>query len=244
MKNRREKAALEAMMFTWGELLEAKVAANAEQVNRRHCRPAFPAPESMCTASACIWPSEFFVCHLPASERAMSRRRDTATLPLPAVKNPADTFAIERGLMARGIRPVAGVDEAGRGPLAGPVVAACVILPPDCEYRIFRDSKITSEKERELLFRILHENGAIFGLGLASAQEIDRINILQASLLAMKRATLSCAEKNGALPACIAVVLLSLFLIFIQFIVNMVCMANHFVSMTTQIGRASCRERV
>lgn len=135
----------------------------------------------------------------------MSRRRDTATLPLPAVKNPADTFAIERGLMARGIRPVAGVDEAGRGPLAGPVVAACVILPPDCEYRIFRDSKITSEKERELLFQILHENGAVFGLGLASAQEIDRINILQASLLAMKRAALSCAKKNGALPACLLV---------------------------------------
>lgn len=118
----------------------------------------------------------------------------------------ADTFAIERGLMAQGVAPVAGTDEAGRGPLAGPVVAACVILPPDCDYRPFRDSKQLSEAAREELFALLHENGAVFGIGQAEAAEIDRINILQASLLAMKRAVLNCAEKNGGLmPACLLV---------------------------------------
>lgn len=116
-----------------------------------------------------------------------------------------DTFAIERSLHAQGVTPVAGVDEAGRGPLAGPVVAACVVLPEPCEYSIFRDSKTLSAKTRESLFNLLHENGACIGLGLAEAQEIDTLNILQASLLAMKRAVVACAEKDNPMPACLLV---------------------------------------
>ncbi|NLZ16435.1 MAG: ribonuclease HII [Desulfobulbaceae bacterium] len=117
-----------------------------------------------------------------------------------------DVFAIERGLLAQGVSPVAGVDEAGRGPLAGPVVAACVILPEHCEHHIFRDSKKLTEKSRKSLADVLHENGATFGLGLAQPEEIDTVNILQASLLAMKRAVEACAQKNnGILPACLLV---------------------------------------
>ncbi len=115
-----------------------------------------------------------------------------------------DSFAIERGLCARGIAPVAGVDEAGRGPLAGPVVAACVILPQDCAYQLFRDSKILGVRTRENLARVLRENGAVFGLGLAGAGEIDTLNILQATLLAMKRAVQACAQ-SGKEPACLLV---------------------------------------
>ena len=114
----------------------------------------------------------------------------------------SDTFAIERSLLGQGMGPVAGVDEAGRGPLAGPVVAACVILPEHCDYRVFRDSKTLSEKSRERLANLLQGNGAIFGLGLAEPAEIDAINILQASLLAMQRAVEDCAQANqDCLPA-------------------------------------------
>lgn len=100
----------------------------------------------------------------------------------------ADTFALERSLMRQGYATVAGTDEAGRGPLAGPVVAACVILPSDCNHQQFRDSKKLSPQVREELCATLFEIGALVGVGLCSPTEIDRINILQASLLAMKRA--------------------------------------------------------
>ena len=118
----------------------------------------------------------------------------------------ADTFAIERSLHNQGLCPVAGVDEAGRGPLAGPVVAACVILPAECDYHPFRDSKLLSEKSRTTLAALLRENGAIYGLGWAVPEEIDTINILQASLLAMKRAVEACAQANsGIMPECLLV---------------------------------------
>jgi len=99
-----------------------------------------------------------------------------------------DTFAIERSLLSQGYSTVAGTDEAGRGPLAGPVVAACVILPPRCEYQQFQDSKKLSAKARKELADRLVAIGAEIGVGIVSAAEIDRINILQASLLAMKKA--------------------------------------------------------
>ncbi|MDO5675723.1 MAG: ribonuclease HII [bacterium] len=118
----------------------------------------------------------------------------------------ADTFAIERSLLTQGLSPVAGVDEAGRGPLAGPVVAACVILPAECDYRPFRDSKLLSEKSRATLAALLQENGTVFGLGLAEADEIDAVNILQASLLAMRRAVEACSQANkDIMPACLLV---------------------------------------
>ena len=81
-----------------------------------------------------------------------------------------------------------GVDEAGRGPLAGPVFAACVVLNPDRPIDGLADSKTLSEKKRDALTIAIKENAAAWAIGIASVQEIDQINILQASLLAMKRA--------------------------------------------------------
>lgn len=97
-----------------------------------------------------------------------------------------DNFQFERSLHSKGYNCVAGVDEVGRGPLAGPVVAACVSLPPDCDTSIFLDSKKTSPKQRQSLFAILHQYRASIGIGIVSEKLIDKINILQASLLAMK----------------------------------------------------------
>ncbi|MEZ8218277.1 RNase HII [Candidatus Fervidibacteria bacterium JGI MDM2 SSWTFF-3-K9] len=86
---------------------------------------------------------------------------------------------------------VVGVDEAGRGPLAGPVIAAAVVLPYEillAEPSPFQDSKKLSPQEREELFHLLRQCGAKFAIGKASSQEIDSLNIRQATLLAMKRA--------------------------------------------------------
>ena len=83
---------------------------------------------------------------------------------------------------------VAGVDEVGRGPLAGAVVAAAVILDPDKPIEGLADSKKLSEKKRELLFDIIQRDAKAWAIGRAEVEEIDDINILHASLLAMKRA--------------------------------------------------------
>ncbi len=107
-----------------------------------------------------------------------------------------DTFAVERSLWRLGYASVAGTDEAGRGPLAGPVVAACVVLPPSCAYQRFQDSKSLSEKARVELAAELAAIGAAIGVGIVSAAVIDRLNILQASLLAMKKAV----QDLGAVP--------------------------------------------
>lgn len=98
-----------------------------------------------------------------------------------------DSFSFERELARQGLDLVAGTDEAGRGPLAGPVVAACVILPEGCDFTPFRDSKKTSAGERVRLYQLLVEIGADIGIGVGSVQDIAEINILQASLLAMRR---------------------------------------------------------
>lgn len=105
-----------------------------------------------------------------------------------------DWYAWERRAEAQGLHPVCGVDEAGRGPLAGPVCAAAVILPLGCEIEGLNDSKKLSEKKREALFPVIQEKAVAWGIGWASAQEIDEINILQATFLAMARAVaeLSC----------------------------------------------------
>jgi len=107
-------------------------------------------------------------------------------------------FSIEEKLWAHGYKLIAGVDEAGRGPLAGPVVAAAVILQnitqtfrsadvKDLIYEI-NDSKKLSPKKRELLFKEIREKAVGIGIGTANHKEIDKINILQATLLAMRRA--------------------------------------------------------
>ena len=87
-----------------------------------------------------------------------------------------------------GTKLVAGVDEVGRGPLAGPVVAAAVILDPARPIEGLADSKKLSEKRREALAAVIRERALTWALGRAEVEEIDRLNILQASLLAMQRA--------------------------------------------------------
>lgn len=81
-----------------------------------------------------------------------------------------------------------GIDEAGRGPLAGPVYAACCLLPKDFPIECLNDSKVLSEKKRNIAENIIKEKAIAYGIGFATHIEIDQINILQATLLAMKRA--------------------------------------------------------
>lgn len=106
-----------------------------------------------------------------------------------------DTFSLERSLRRKGYLQIAGLDEVGRGPLAGPVMAACVILPQDCDYHRFVDSKILPADDRARLYEELKQNGAIISIGIVSESEIDRLNILQASLLAMKKAVIALAKQ-------------------------------------------------
>jgi len=94
----------------------------------------------------------------------------------------------ENKLSSQGYRRIAGIDEAGRGPLAGPVVAAAVILPSTFDLPGLDDSKKLSAKLRDKLFPQIRMQAADYGIGLAHAFEIDRLNILQATLLAMRRA--------------------------------------------------------
>ena len=86
---------------------------------------------------------------------------------------------------------VAGVDEAGRGPLAGPVVAGAVILDPDRPIEGLRDSKCLTHKRREYLYEEIRTRALAWSIGRAEVDEIDRINILQASMLAMQRAVMA-----------------------------------------------------
>ena len=97
-------------------------------------------------------------------------------------------WAIEDGYFADGIQLICGVDEAGRRPLAGPVCAAAVILPPHLEIPGLDDSKKLTDKRRRELMPIIKEQAVAWGIGMASHEEIDEINILQATFLAMERA--------------------------------------------------------
>lgn len=115
--------------------------------------------------------------------------------PLSILKAEHDNFQIERNLRSQGWHCVAGTDEVGRGPLAGPVVAACVSLPDNCDPASFLDSKKLSETKRKELARVLQKNGARIGIGIVSHRRIDAINILQASLLAMKLAVFNHASR-------------------------------------------------
>ena len=97
-------------------------------------------------------------------------------------------WEIENSLYAEGYKMICGVDEAGRGPLAGPVCAAAAILPKGLELPGLNDSKKLTDKKRRELFPIIKEQAIAYGIGLASHEEIDEINILQATYLAMERA--------------------------------------------------------
>ncbi|MCL1896958.1 MAG: ribonuclease HII [Clostridiales bacterium] len=94
----------------------------------------------------------------------------------------------EIALRARGYQAIAGLDEAGRGPLAGPVCAAAVVLPVGFPFDILADSKKLKRQQRDAARRVITEKAVAWGVGWATHVEIDRINILQASLLAMRRA--------------------------------------------------------
>ncbi len=85
-------------------------------------------------------------------------------------------------------KAICGIDEAGRGPLAGPVVAGAVILPPDCEILYLNDSKKLSPKRRQELFAEIQEKAVAWSIGIVDVGEIDRINILQATYQAMRKA--------------------------------------------------------
>ena len=110
-------------------------------------------------------------------------------------KIPVDWHKYENAARAKGFKAICGVDEAGRGPLAGPVCAAAVILPPDCVIEGLNDSKKLSEKKREALFDVIQAKALAYSIALASEKEIDEINILQATFLAMKRAVDSLSIK-------------------------------------------------
>ena len=94
----------------------------------------------------------------------------------------------ERLAQVEGYKTIAGVDEAGRGPLAGPVVAAAVIFPPEYSNPAINDSKKLTAAKREDLYRVITREAMAVGLGVVEADVIDRINILQASLQAMREA--------------------------------------------------------
>ena len=104
-------------------------------------------------------------------------------------------WQIEEEVSAEGFCAICGIDEAGRGPLAGPVCAAAVILPRDAEIPGLNDSKKLTDKKRRELYPIIMEKAIAYGIGFADEKEIDEINILQATFLAMERALQSLQVK-------------------------------------------------
>ena len=103
------------------------------------------------------------------------------------MKHSCVNLEIERTLWLQGIERIAGVDEAGRGPLAGPVVAAAVIFPKEFIIDNVNDSKKCTAKQREELFELIVEQAISVGIGIVDHEVIDRINILQATILAMRK---------------------------------------------------------
>ena len=99
-----------------------------------------------------------------------------------------DWLEFEKEALAKGYKSVCGVDEAGRGPLAGPVCAAAVILPAGVIIDGVNDSKKLSEKKRESLFDVIREQALSYSIAYATVDEIEEINILNATMLAMRRA--------------------------------------------------------
>ena len=106
-----------------------------------------------------------------------------------------DNYKYERELISNGIKLIAGVDEVGRGPLVGPVVTACVILPLNYKLEGLTDSKKISEKNREKYYDIIMKDALGVGIGIVSEKEIDEINIYEATKKAMKEAISNCTIK-------------------------------------------------
>jgi ribonuclease HII len=99
-----------------------------------------------------------------------------------------DLFSFDRTYYQKGVRALAGIDEAGRGPWAGPVVAAAVILPPDASLPGINDSKKLTPKKREELFPLIHATARAVGVGIVAHDRIDSLNILEATYAAMRGA--------------------------------------------------------
>lgn len=106
-----------------------------------------------------------------------------------------DNLKYEKELLNQGMKYIGGVDEVGRGPLIGPVVAACVVLPIDFKLEGLTDSKKLSEKKREKYYEYIVNNCIAYGVGMCSPKEIDELNILEATKVAMKRAIDKVNEK-------------------------------------------------
>jgi ribonuclease HII len=104
------------------------------------------------------------------------------------VTPPSAPYRYEAQAWRAGILRVAGLDEAGRGPLAGPVVAAAVVIDPARRVKSLADSKLLLPERREELFQVIHERAAAVGVGIVDHETIDRINILEATRLAMRMA--------------------------------------------------------
>ena len=114
---------------------------------------------------------------------------------------PLEFRNFEKQNYARGFQFIAGTDESGRGPLAGPVVAAAVILPRGFLHPEIKDSKLLSAQQREKLAPVIRQESVCWGVGIVEVDEIDRINILQASLLAMVKALAALSSK----PDCVLI---------------------------------------
>jgi len=97
-------------------------------------------------------------------------------------------WRIEEALRGEGFARIAGVDEAGRGPLAGPVIAAAAILPPRCRLPGLHDSKLLTADERDRLYELIRKRAVAIGVGIADARMIDRMNVLEATRWAMREA--------------------------------------------------------
>ena len=106
-----------------------------------------------------------------------------------------DNYYFERKLRDKGIQLIAGVDEVGRGPLVGPVVAACVILPEEFSLEGLTDSKKLSEKKREYFYDEIMRQAISIGIGIISEKKIDEVNIYEATKLAMKEAISNCSVR-------------------------------------------------
>ena len=107
-------------------------------------------------------------------------------------------FEIEAKAKQKGYKVICGVDEAGRGPLAGPVCAAAVVLPEDCVIDGLNDSKKLTEKKRELLYDIITEKAIAYSISIGTVGEIEEYNILNATFMAMNRSINECIEQCGA----------------------------------------------
>ena len=125
---------------------------------------------------------------MPHGRSRLREPRQNRTADLFGNELECDPLSFERSSRKAGYKRIAGMDEAGRGPLAGPVVAAAVILPEGLLIPGLTDSKLVPEQERERLFEVIRTEAVCYGVGIADEQTIDLVNILQATVIAMERA--------------------------------------------------------